>query len=179
MGCVVLGGLVRKHHKDVETPFLAGAAERKHQLKVCLPTPGDDCGPVWMQVLLQCSRICLCCCLARNWNALPCAGSAFISFLFLPFFPFLTCFLRADPGLFLQSRRKTKVQDIYWRKAAQAPSPRAAVLHHTSYITRGPCGGCPAVLWCSPLLSHSHQEVVGRSWCTPQDLERVLLWLEL
>lgn len=108
-------GRVRKHHKDVETPFLAGIAERKHQLKVCLPAPGADSGPMWMQVLLQCSRICLCCYLPRNWNALPCAGSAFS--------PFLTCFLHADPGLFLQSRKKTKVLEIDWSKAAQAPSP--------------------------------------------------------
>lgn len=95
------------------------------------------------------------------------------------FFPFLTCFLRADPGLFLQSRRKTKILDMEWSKAVQAPSPRAAAPHHSSYMTRGPCGGCPAALCCLPLLSHSHQEVVGKSWCTPQDLERVLLWLEL
>lgn len=114
-GCVVLGGLERKHHEDVETPFLAGISERTQQLKVCLSGPGGDSGPVWMQVLLQCSRICLCCCLARNWNALPCAGSAL--------FPFLTRFLRADPGLLLQSRRKTKVLGIRWSKAVQAPSP--------------------------------------------------------
>lgn len=140
MGSVVLGGLVRKHHKDVETPFLAGITERKQQLRVCLPASGDDSGPVWVQALLQCSRICLCCCLARNWHALlPCPGSVFSSFL--------TCFLRADPGLFLQSRQKTKAVDMCWGKAAQTPSPGAAALHHTSYITWGPCAGC-----CSPVL---------------------------
>lgn len=156
MGSVVLGGLVRKHHKDGETPFLAGTAERKQQLRVCLPASGDDSGPVWMQALLQCSRICLCCCLARNWNALPCAGSAFSSFL--------TCFLCADPGLFLQSRQKTKAVDMCWGKAAQTPSPGAAALHHTSYITWGPCAGCLqscAVYHCPPIHTRKLWESCG------------------
>lgn len=97
---------------------------------------------------------------------------ALLSSLLLP----VSCLLTQDCSFF---GWKTQVLDADWSKAVQTASPPAAVLHLTSSITPGPCGGCLAVLWSAPLLSHSHQEVVGKSWCTPQDLERVLLWLQL
>lgn len=58
------------------------------------------------------------------------------------FFPFLTCFLRADPGLFLQSRRKTKILDMEQSCAGSftsSSSPTSQLLHDTRAMWRLPC----------------------------------------
>lgn len=80
-------GRVRKHHKDVETPFLAGIAERKHQLKVCLPAPGDDSGPVWMQVFASVQQDLSVLLPAKELECITLCWLCFLSFPYL----FLAC----------------------------------------------------------------------------------------
>lgn len=112
-GCVPLGGHIKKHNEHVKAPFLAGFSERKQQLNqpVCIPASRGESGPAWIQVLLQCSRMCFLCAIACQVTAMHQSVPVLLGLLppFLFAFSFLTCFLHANPRLFLQSMQKTKV----------------------------------------------------------------------
>lgn len=120
-GCVVLGGLIRKHHKDVETPFLAGISERTQQLKVYLHQE---------VTLVQCGcRSCFSaagfvCAVAWPGTGMHYPVLALLSFLFLP----VSCVLTQDCSCRAGGKPK-------YRECAGAKLCRLLHLDQQSYIT--------------------------------------------